>query len=57
MMIVVCFNLTDQRSFHLMSTLNGCRGCEIVLARKFDVIDVQSRIRCVVMELIVVEIK
>ena len=50
-------NLADQRPFDLRSLFNGCRYCEIVLARKFDVVDAQNRTMCVVIEMAMVEIK
>ena len=56
-MILIRANIADQSLFDLRSPLNGYRDYEIFVSRKFDVVDVQSRIGCVAMEVIVVEIK
>ena len=50
-------NLLDQRPFDLRYPLNGHRDCEIVFSRKFDVVDAQSGIKCVAMDMTVAEIK
>ena len=57
LMIVIRVNLVDQSSFDLRSPLNGCRDYEIIISRKFNVVDTQNRIRCIVMEATVTEIK
>ena len=57
LMIVIRAKLEDQMPFYLRSPFNSCRYCEIVFAIKFYVVDAQSRIRCIVMEMIVVKIK
>ena len=55
-MIVIRANLVDQWLFDLRYPLNIYRECEIVFARKFDVVGAQSRIRCVMMGMTVIEI-
>ena len=57
LIIVARVKLTDQRLFDLRSPLNVCRHCEIILARKFNVVDAQSLISCVVMETTMDQIK
>ena len=57
LMIVIRVNLVLKRPFDLKSPLNGCMRCEIVFVIKCYVIDVQSRLMCVVIETIVAEIK
>ena len=56
-MIAISVNLADQMLFDLRFTLNDCREYEIYFARKFDVADAQSRIKCVMMEMNVAKIK
>ena len=57
LIIVIRVNLADQRPFDLRSPINVCRECGIVFARKFNVVYVHGRIRCVVKEEIVTKIK
>ena len=56
-MILIRVNLVEQMPFDLRSHLNSHSDCDSIFAIKFDVVDVQIRIRCIVMEMTMAEIE